>query len=265
MGLSGKGVLVVGASAGIGRAVALRAARHGARIAVVARRQEALETLTQEVGGGTVIVADLSVSTDCARIAEEAGASLGKIDIVLFTAATARLRTLKNKTAEEWALTLNTNLVGVNLTIAALLPYLSGGALVVVASSESAGRPFYALGGYAASKSAVEDTMRAWRIEQPEVRFITLVVGTTIGTDFASNFDPDEMISAFPIWAAQGNAPADYMLADEVADVAIGVFESLLPNRTVGLETFSLRSPAPLTGRADTMIAAVNAVAGGAL
>jgi hypothetical protein len=91
------------------------------------------------------------------------------------------------------------------------------------------------------------------------------VVGTTIGTDFASNFDPDEMISAFPIWAAQGNAPADYMLADEVADVAIGVFESLLPNRTVGLETFSLRSPAPLTGSADTMIAAVNAVAGGAL
>ena len=265
MGLSGKGVLVVGASAGIGRAVALRAARHGAHIAVVARRKEVLEILTQEVGGGTIIVADLSASTDCARIAEEAGASLGKIDIVLFTAATARLRTLKDMTAEEWAVTLNTNLVGVNLTIAALLPYLSDGALVVVASSESAGRPFYALGGYAASKSAVEDTMRAWRIEQPEVRFTTLVVGTTIGTDFASNFDPDEMISAFPIWAAQGNAPADYMLADEVADVAIGVFESLLPNRTVGLETFSLRSPAPLTGSADTMIAAVNAVAGGAL
>jgi NAD(P)-dependent dehydrogenase (short-subunit alcohol dehydrogenase family) len=133
--------------------------------------------------------------------------------------------------------------------------------LVVVASSESAGRPFYALGGYAASKSAVEDTMRAWRIEHPEVRFTTLVVGTTVGTDFASNFDPDEMISAFPIWAAQGNAPADYMQADEVADVAIGVFESLLPNRTVGLEIFSLRSPAPLTGSADTMIAKVNALA----
>jgi NAD(P)-dependent dehydrogenase (short-subunit alcohol dehydrogenase family) len=261
MGLSGKGVLVVGASAGIGRAVAVRAARHGAKIAVVARRKEALDVLTQEVGGGTIIVADLSASTDCARIAEEAGASLGKIDVVLFTAATARLRTLKNMTADEWAVTLNTNLVGVNLTIAALLPYLSDGALVVVASSESAGRPFYALGGYAASKSAVEDTMRAWRIEHPEVRFTTLVVGTTVGTDFASNFDPDEMISAFPIWAAQGNAPADYMQADEVADVAIGVFESLLPNRTVGLEIFSLRSPAPLTGSADTMIAKVNALA----
>jgi NAD(P)-dependent dehydrogenase (short-subunit alcohol dehydrogenase family) len=254
MELSGKGVLVVGASAGIGRAVAVRAARDGAKVAVVARRRDALDILTQEIGG-TAIVADLSVSMDCSRIAEEAGASLGEIDIVLITAATARLRTLKHMTAEEWAVTLNTNLVGVNLTIGALLPHLSDRALVAVASSESAGRPFYALGGYAASKSAVEDTMRAWRIEHPEVRFITLVVGTTIPTDFSSNFDPDEMISAFPIWAAQGNAPADYMQADEVADVTVRVFESLLPNKTVGLETVSLRSPAPLTGNADTMLA----------
>lgn len=255
MGLSGKGVLVVGASAGIGRAVAVRAARDGAEVAVVARRKEALEVLTEEIGGGTIIVADLSVSSDCNRIAEEARASLGQIDIVLFTAATARLRTLKDMTAEEWAVTLNTNLVGVNLTIAALLPHLSDRALVAVASSESAGRPFYALGSYAASKSAVEDTMRAWRVEHPEVRFTTLVVGTTIPTEFSSNFDPDEMVSAFPIWAAQGNAPADYMQADEVADVAVGVFEALLPNRTVGLEVMSLRSPAPLTGNADTMLA----------
>jgi NAD(P)-dependent dehydrogenase (short-subunit alcohol dehydrogenase family) len=143
----------------------------------------------------------------------------------------------------------------VNLTIAALLPHLSDRALVAVASSESVGRPFYALASYAASKSAVEDTMRAWRIEHPEVRFTTLVVGTTIPTDFASNFDPDEMISAFPIWAAQGNAPADYMQVDEVADVTVSVFESLLPNKTVGLEVVSLRSPAPLTGNADTMLA----------
>jgi NAD(P)-dependent dehydrogenase (short-subunit alcohol dehydrogenase family) len=255
MELSGKGVLVVGASAGIGRAVAVRAARDGAKVAVVARRKEALEVLTEEISGGTIIVADVSVSSDCSRIAEEARASLGQIDIVLFTAATARLRTLKDMTAEEWAVTLNTNLVGVNLTIAALLPHLTDRALVAVASSESAGRPFYALGSYAASKSAVEDTMRAWRVEHPEVRFTTLVVGTTIPTEFSSNFDPDDMVSAFPIWAAQGNAPADYMQADEVADVAVSVFEALLPNRTVGLEVMLLRSPAPLTGNADTMLA----------
>ena len=253
-GLSGKRVLVVGASAGIGRAVASKAAREGAKITVVARRREALENLAREAGGGTIIVADLSVPEDCARIADEAGTALGKIDVAVFFAATARLRTLKNMTATEWALTLNTNVVGVNLTIAGLLPHLSDGALIIVASSEAAGQPFYALGAYAASKSALEDTMRAWRIEQPDVRFITLVVGTTVPTEFASNFDPPEMVAAFPIWAAQGNAPAEYMQADEVADVTVGLIKSLLPNQTVGLEVLSLRSPAPLTGNADTMV-----------
>jgi hypothetical protein len=62
------------------------------------------------------------------------------------------------------------------------------------------------------------------------------------------------MVAAFPIWAAQGNAPAEYMQADEVADVTVGFVKSLLPNKSVGLETLSLRSPAPLTGNADTMI-----------
>lgn len=250
-------MLVVGASAGIGRAVAAGAARAGADIAVVARRKEPLEKLTAEVGRGTVIVADLSAPEDCARIAGEAAAALGTIDIALFAAATARLRPLKDLTPEEWALTLNTNLVGVNLTISALLPHLTDRALVAVMSSESAGRPFYALGSYAASKSAVEDTMRAWRVEHADARFITLVVGSTIPTDFATNFEPEEMAAAFPIWAAQGNAPAEYMQCDEVAAVTIGLFGSLLPNRTVGVETLVLRSPAPLTGSTDAMNAAV--------
>jgi NAD(P)-dependent dehydrogenase (short-subunit alcohol dehydrogenase family) len=252
-------VLVVGASAGIGRAVALRAARDGAQLVVVARREEALESLTKEAGGGTVIAADLSNAADCARIAEEAARALHEIDVALFAAATARLRTLEKMTPEEWAATLYTNLVGVNLTIAGLLPHLSEKALVTVMSSESAGRPFYGLGAYAASKSAVEDTMKAWRIERPEVRFITFVVGSTVPTEFASNFEPQEMEAAFPVWAAQGNAPAEYMQVEEVADVAVGLLGSLLPNKTVGLETFLLRSPAPLTASTDTMTSTVSA------
>jgi hypothetical protein len=45
------------------------------------------------------------------------------------------------------------------------------------------------------------------------------------------------------------------MQVDEVADVTVSVLESLLPNKTVGIEIVSLRSPAPLTGNADTMLA----------
>jgi NAD(P)-dependent dehydrogenase (short-subunit alcohol dehydrogenase family) len=252
-------VLVVGASAGIGRAVALRAARAGASIAVVARRRDALTALVDEAGGGTVIAADLSVADDCARIAAEAAEALGSIDVVLFAAATARLRRLRDMGPEDWAATLGTNLVGVNLTIGHLVAHLAPRAVVSVMSSESAGRPFYALGAYAASKSAVEDALRAWRVEEPGIRFVTLVVGTTVPTDFSSNFDPGEMVAAFPMWAAQGNAPAEFMQCDEVADVTAALFAALLPNPTVGVETVVLRSPAGLTGTTDSMAAAAQA------
>ena len=258
-GLAGKRLVVVGASAGIGRAVAVRAAREGAELALVARRREPLDQLAQEIGGATVITADLSVPDDCARIGEEAARALGAVDVVLFTAAIAHLRTLRELTAEEWGQTLATNLVGTSLAISGLLPHLSDRGLVTVTSSESAGRPFYALGSYAASKAAVEDMMRAWRTEHPDARFVTLVVGTTVPTEFANNFDADEMVAAFPIWAAQGNAPAEYMQVDEVADVIVGVFGALLPNRSVGMETLFLRSPAPVIGGTDTMNAAARA------
>jgi NAD(P)-dependent dehydrogenase (short-subunit alcohol dehydrogenase family) len=257
-GLAGTKVVVIGASAGIGRAVALRAAEDGAELAVVARRREPLDELAAATGA-TVITADLTSAADCARIGEEAGAALGTIDVVLFTAAIARLRTLRELTPEDWAETVGTNLVGTNLAISGLLPHLAHRGVVSVMSSESAGTPFWGLGSYAATKSAVEDTMRAWRVEHPDARFVTLVVGTTVPTGFADNFDPAEMAAAFPIWAAQGKAPSEYMQVDQVADVVVGVFGAMLPNPTVGLETVFLRSPAPLTGSADTMTATAEA------
>src|SRR5690606_38722452 len=108
-----------------------------------------------------------------------------------------------------------------------------------------AGRPYYGRGAYAASKSALEDAMRAWRVEQPAVRFVTVVVGITFPAEFLNGFEQQEMDAAFPVWAAQGNASTELMSRNEVAEVLADTFGVLLPNRTVGMETVVLRSPAP--------------------
>ncbi len=257
-GLAGKKVLIVGASSGIGRAVAIEAAQNGADIAVVARRADKLETLVAEAEGGTIIVADISKPTDCTRIAEEAAAALGTIDMVVIAAGMARLRKLERLDAEDWASILNTNLVGVNMAISALLPHVAESGIVAAMSSESAGRPFYGLGAYAASKSALEDTMRAWRVERPDRRFVTLVIGSTVGTDFPADFENEAMQEAFPFWAAQGNANSAYMEPDGVALVTMSALGSLLSAPGVGIESIVLRSPAPMGASVESIQAPVD-------
>src|SRR5574341_1552896 len=56
LGLAGKTALVTGASAGIGRGIALALAAEGVRLAVMARRRERLEALAKEAGASLVII-----------------------------------------------------------------------------------------------------------------------------------------------------------------------------------------------------------------
>jgi NAD(P)-dependent dehydrogenase (short-subunit alcohol dehydrogenase family) len=253
--LAGKRVVVIGASSGMGRACALRAAELGAEIAVVARRRPALEAVIDEAGGGTIITADLRDPDDCGRIGKEAAAQLGGIDVALVTAAVARLRPLREHTAEDWLDTIGTNLIGTNLAVSGIVPHMSDKGIVGVVSSEAAGSPYYALGAYAASKSAMEDAMRAWRIEHPSVRFVTLIIGTCIPTEFSDHFDPDVLRAAFQMWAAQGKATADYMSAHEVADVVTRVFGTMLKNPSVGVEVLRLRPAGGIAASYDGVLA----------
>jgi 3-oxoacyl-[acyl-carrier protein] reductase len=86
--LKGRTALVTGASAGIGRAIATTLAAEGARLAVVARRRELLQTLADDIAkaGGTrpaIIVADMMDSDAPKRVASEALAALGSVDILV--------------------------------------------------------------------------------------------------------------------------------------------------------------------------------------
>lgn len=243
--LEGKGVLVVGGSAGIGRAVALRAAAAGAELVVTARRAELLDEVLTEAGGGTAIVADLCVDDDCTRIAEEAAAAVPRIDVVFIAAGMAPLAPLTDVGAEDWERTMRTNVIGVNRCIAALAPRLPGGALVAACSSESVGAPRWGLGAYAASKAALEESLRAWRVEHPSVRFSCVAVGATVPTDFGTNFDRDVLGAAFGKWAAQGVLQTDMMDTGELAATIVDTLAAVLPHPRVNLEHVLLRSPSP--------------------
>ncbi len=111
--LAGRTALVTGASAGIGRAIAVALAAEGVRLAVTARRRDRLDQLAQDIerGGGVrpaVIEQDFMHTDAAQRIAEQALAALGKVEILVNNAGGSRAFKL-HASEQQWeeALTLN--------------------------------------------------------------------------------------------------------------------------------------------------------------
>jgi len=111
--LEGRGALVTGASAGIGRAIAKALAREGARVAFTARRRAELESLGAEIvaaGGASPmgIVHDALTDDYVEDVAATASRALGAVDILVNNAGGSRAFG-KDATEDQWdeAMTLN--------------------------------------------------------------------------------------------------------------------------------------------------------------
>jgi NAD(P)-dependent dehydrogenase (short-subunit alcohol dehydrogenase family) len=244
--LQGRRVLVVGASAGIGRSFAIEAARRGAIVAVAARRAERLDEVIAAAGGGTGIVADVTQPDECDRLAREAASALGPIDLVLYAAGTAPLRPVQDMEAGDWQRVLSTNVLGLQHVTRALVPdALAPGAIVGALSSEIVGHPRHGMVGYAVSKSALEEVLRGWRLECLEVRFCTVTVGATQPTEFGDGFDADVLVPILDQWIRHGQLPSTFMDTDDLAALLGNLFATMLEHPGIGIEHLLVRSPAP--------------------
>jgi 3-oxoacyl-[acyl-carrier protein] reductase len=112
--LSDKTALVTGASAGIGRGIALALAAEGVRLAIAARRVERLQEVAAQIvaAGGkppAVIACDLYADDASVKLARDATAALGHVDILVNNAGGSRSFTDLHVSEERWqeAMTLN--------------------------------------------------------------------------------------------------------------------------------------------------------------
>jgi NAD(P)-dependent dehydrogenase (short-subunit alcohol dehydrogenase family) len=241
--LRGCRVLVVGASAGIGRVAAIAALRQGAEVVLVGRSEEKLRAAVVDGGGGHAIVADVSAPGDCTRLVDEAAGVLGKIDLVLHCAAVSQLGMVAEAGADNWRHVLDTNVVGPALVVAAALERMSPHGIVAVLSSETVGMPHHGLVPYGASKAAVEELVRGFRVEHPEARFCCIRVGATEGTEFARDFSPELGAELFPAWVARAALPARMMSVTDLGRALVELLGVGLRHPGIDLQDLTVRAP----------------------
>jgi len=109
--LTGKTVLVTGASGGIGAAIARAVALSGATVALSGTRIEPLEALAAELGEATrVVPADLSDPVAVEKLAKDAEEALGRVDILVNNAGITRDQITVRMRDEDWQSVLDVNL-----------------------------------------------------------------------------------------------------------------------------------------------------------
>ena len=137
--LEGKYALVTGASTGIGRAVALRFAREGARVLGVARGSS-VETLTVESDGRIeTLCCDVSDLEQVARLGNHCRERFGRLDVLCNNAGVGGRTSVRIHELEvdDWDRVLGTNLRGAFLVMKYTLPLMlesGGGSIVNMAS-----------------------------------------------------------------------------------------------------------------------------------
>jgi len=160
--LEGRTALVTGASRGLGRAIAVKLAEDGARVAINYRtgEQQAREVADQISGrGGTVLLlrGDVSVKDEARALVGAVLQQWGQLDILVNNAGITRDRSMRKLTDEDWTEVISTNLNSVYYcTSAALKPMIDRKYGRVVNISSFVGQAGnFGQANYSASKGGV--------------------------------------------------------------------------------------------------------------
>jgi short-subunit dehydrogenase len=153
-------VAITGASAGIGRATALRLARGGAKVAICARRADRLDAVAAEVasGGGEALamIADVTVAEDMNALVARTIERFGRLDAMMCNAGFGIAGAIDDITPQQMQKLLDVNYMGTFHAARAALPVFrrQGHGHLIIVSSIVGKRGVPYMGAYSATKFA---------------------------------------------------------------------------------------------------------------
>jgi NAD(P)-dependent dehydrogenase (short-subunit alcohol dehydrogenase family) len=246
--------VVTGATAGIGRAIAVALGGLGWRVAIGARRAERLADAEKAIiaAGGEAFghALDVSQPDSIERFFAAVEARFGCADVVVNNAGGARAGRIDQLPFEAIRNALETTLLGSlfvsKRAIAALRARGLPGDLVFV-SSRSATESWPNHVPYGAAKAGVENAARALRLELEGtgIRVSLLRVGDTADTEFMSGVDPAEIMSNIGVWQRYALLRHGGYMRSE--DVARAVVLAVTTAAGVQLEVIGVDAQAPVS------------------
>ena len=164
-GVAGRGVLLTGASGGIGQCLALRLAEAGATVYAVGRRADALHALAARARPGAIrpVVADLATTDGIDAVRRAVAAAPIPVSLLILGAADSRFGLFEHSSVVDVQAQVATNLVAPMLLVRALLPCLmrlpEAGVVGIGSTFGSLGYPGFA--AYSASKFGLRGFLEA--------------------------------------------------------------------------------------------------------
>jgi NADP-dependent 3-hydroxy acid dehydrogenase YdfG len=230
--ISGKTVVITGASSGIGEAAARLLARSGAHVVMAARRTKRLEAIAAELEaeGCTVYFrqADVTKLEDMQAVVDFTCRQFGRLDVVVNNAGVMPLSLLESLKLEEWNQMIDVNIRGVLHGIAAALPIMKeqGSGQFINIASIGAYEVSPTAAVYCATKFAVRAITEGLRLENVSGIRTTLISPGVTESELANSISEDyakELMKEYRKQALPAEAVARTILfaIEQPADTAI--------------------------------------------